>query len=79
MCFQGRSACIFAVNTLTIPFKVLEKVVFYKKGKRFNQQKFDITVRDLQEKYANKGYLRADITLSYKMQKFYLNVKRASM
>lgn len=42
--------------------KELEEVVFYRKGKRFNQQKFDITVRDLQEKYANKGYLRADIT-----------------
>lgn len=47
-------------NVYTTP--ELEKVVFYKKGKRFNQQKFDITVRDLQEKYANKGYLRADIT-----------------
>ncbi len=40
----------------------LEEVVFYKKGQKFNQQKFDITVRDLQEKYANKGYLRANIT-----------------
>lgn len=39
----------------------LEGMVFYKEGQKFNQQKFDTTVRDLQEKYANKGYLRADI------------------
>lgn len=39
----------------------LDKIIFYKKGKRFNQQKFDITVRDIQEAYADKGYLRADV------------------
>ncbi|MDR0734788.1 MAG: outer membrane protein assembly factor BamA [Elusimicrobiota bacterium] len=41
--------------------KQLKDTIFYKKGKKFNQQKFDITMRDLQEKYADKGYLRADI------------------
>jgi outer membrane protein insertion porin family len=41
--------------------KELRNIVFYKKSKKFNQQKFDITMRDLQEQYANKGYLRADI------------------
>ncbi|MDR1684038.1 MAG: outer membrane protein assembly factor BamA, partial [Elusimicrobiota bacterium] len=34
---------------------------FYKKGALYNQQKFDTTVRDIQERYANKGYLRAEI------------------
>ncbi|MDR0953228.1 MAG: outer membrane protein assembly factor BamA [Elusimicrobiota bacterium] len=41
--------------------KELQEIVFYKDGQKFNQQKFDTTVRDLQEKYANKGYLRAEI------------------
>jgi outer membrane protein insertion porin family len=41
--------------------KQLNNAIFYKKGKKFNQQKFDITMRDLQEKYADKGYLNADI------------------
>ncbi len=39
----------------------LQNLVFFKKGKKFNQQKFDVTVRDIQEAYANKGYLRAEV------------------
>lgn len=39
----------------------LNNSLFYVKGKLFNQQKFDASVRDIQEKYANKGYLRAEI------------------
>jgi len=42
--------------------KELQNIVFYRKGALFNQQKFDTTVRDIQEQYANKGFLRADIT-----------------
>lgn len=39
----------------------LANLVFFKKGQKFNQQKFDVTVRDIQEAYANKGYLRAEV------------------
>ncbi len=41
--------------------KELDKSIFYSKGKLYNQQKFDSTIRSLQEEYANKGYLRAEI------------------
>ena len=41
--------------------KELDKSTFYSKGKLFNQQKFDGTIRALQESYANKGYLRAEV------------------
>lgn len=50
----------FTGNTLFTE-KELDNMVFYKKGKRFNQQKFDATIRDIQENYANKGFLRAQI------------------
>ena len=41
--------------------KEIDKSIFYSKGKLYNQQQFDGTVRALQEQYANKGYLRAEI------------------
>ena len=50
----------FSGNTLFTE-EELDNMVFYKKGKRFNQQKFDATIRDMQENYANKGFLRAQI------------------
>ena len=50
----------FTGNTLFTK-EELDNLVFYKKGKRFNQQRFDATIRDVQESYANKGYLRAQI------------------
>lgn len=50
----------FSGNTVYTA-KELEDSVFFVKGKLFNQQKFDASVRDMQEKYANKGYLRAEI------------------
>jgi len=50
----------FSGNTV-YSSKDLENSIFYVKGKLFNQQKFDSSVRDIQEKYANKGYLRAEI------------------
>lgn len=40
----------------------LDKSIFYTKGKLFNQQKFDGTIRALQEAYADKGYLRAEVS-----------------
>ena len=54
----------FADYDTTVTFitqEELDNMVFYKKGKRFNQQKFDATIRDMQENYANKGFLRAQI------------------
>lgn len=53
-------ASTFSGNTVYTA-KDLEASIFYVKGKIFNQQKFDASVRDMQEKYANKGYLRAEI------------------
>ena len=50
----------FTGNTLFTQTE-LDNMVFYKEGKRFNQQKFDATIRDMQENYANKGFLRAQI------------------
>ena len=50
----------FEGNTV-LTEKELDKSIFYAKGKLYNQQKFDGTVRALQEEYANKGYLRAEI------------------
>lgn len=50
----------FSGNTV-LTEKELDKSIFYAKGKLYNQQKFDGTVRALQEEYANKGYLRAEI------------------
>lgn len=50
----------FAGNTIFTD-RQLDDVIFFRQGRRFNQQRFDITMRDLQEKYANKGFLRAEI------------------
>ncbi|MBO4707698.1 MAG: outer membrane protein assembly factor BamA [Elusimicrobiaceae bacterium] len=41
--------------------KEIDKSIYYMKGKLYNQQQFDGTVRALQEQYANKGYLRAEV------------------
>ena len=42
--------------------KEIDKSIYYSKGKLYNQQQFDGTIRALQEQYANKGYLRAEVT-----------------
>ena len=39
--------------------KDLAELVEYRRGKLFNQEKFDDTLRALQDKYADKGYLKA--------------------
>ncbi|WP_424245618.1 outer membrane protein insertion porin family [Elusimicrobium posterum] len=39
----------------------LEKQIFYREGKKYKQKSFDLTMRDLQAQYANKGYLNARI------------------
>ncbi len=62
--FEGTKAYFgdttFNGNTV-LTEKELDKSIFYSKGKLYNQQKFDGTIRALQEQYANKGYLRAEI------------------
>ena len=50
----------FTGNTLFTK-EELDNMLFYKQGKRFNQQQYDATIRDMQENYANKGFLRAQI------------------
>jgi len=39
--------------------KTLLELVEYRRGKLFNQEKFEDTIRALQDKYADKGYLKA--------------------
>ena len=64
----------FQGNTV-LTEKELDKSIFYSKGKLFNQQKFDGTVRALQEAYANNGYLRAEIVPEKDLQDNTLNIK----
>ena len=64
----------FQGNTV-LTEKELDKSIFYSKGKLFNQQKFDGTVRALQEAYANNGYLRAEIVPEKDLQDDTLNIK----
>jgi outer membrane protein insertion porin family len=48
----------FAGNTVYTS-KTLSELLEYRRGKLFNQEKFDDTIRTLQDKYADKGYLKA--------------------
>jgi len=40
----------------------LEKDLYYREGNLYKQKSFDYSMRDMQEGYANKGYLKAQIT-----------------
>jgi len=51
-------ATAFAGNTVYTS-KDLLALVEYRQGKLFNQEKFDDTIKALQDKYADKGYLKA--------------------
>ncbi len=54
----------------------LAKRLIYRPHKLYNQNDFSATVRDLQEQYANKGYLAAKITPERKIDdKGELNIK----
>ncbi len=48
----------FAGNTLYLSSQLMPAVE-YRRGKLFNKELFDDTIRNIQEKYANKGYLKA--------------------
>ncbi|MBU2573555.1 MAG: outer membrane protein assembly factor BamA [Elusimicrobia bacterium] len=51
-------ATSFSGNTVYMS-KDLGEAVEYKRGKLFSQEKLDDTIRGLQDKYADKGYLKA--------------------
>ena len=50
----------FSGNTVYLS-KDLSAAVEYREGKLFNQDRFDETLRAIQDKYADKGYLKAQI------------------
>lgn len=50
----------FEGNTVYTDAELLEALE-YRKGKIFSQSKFDDTIRAVQEKYADKGYLKATV------------------
>ena len=49
---------LFSGNTV-YPSKDLLELLEYRRGKLFNQEKFDDSIRAMQDKYADKGYLKA--------------------
>jgi outer membrane protein insertion porin family len=53
-------ATYFNGDTVYLPSELMPSVE-YRRGKLFSQEKFDDTVRSLQDKYADKGYLKAAI------------------
>jgi len=57
---QKFGATFFSGNTVYLPSE-LQPAVEYRRGKLFNQERFDDTIRAVQDKYADKGYLRAAI------------------
>lgn len=50
----------FSGNTVYLPSELLP-LAEYRRGKLFSQERFDDTIRAIQDKYADKGYLRASI------------------
>jgi outer membrane protein insertion porin family len=55
---QKFGATYFNGNTVYLPSE-LNPAVEYRRGKLYNQERFDETVRGIQDKYADKGYLKA--------------------
>jgi outer membrane protein insertion porin family len=53
-------ATFFNGNTVYLPSE-LTPGIEYRRGKIYNQEHFDETIRNLQDKYADKGYLKAAI------------------
>lgn len=51
----------FSGNTIYVSSE-LAKTLDYRKGKIFNQEKYETTIRNVQELYAEKGRLRARVT-----------------
>ncbi|OGS10673.1 MAG: outer membrane protein assembly factor BamA [Elusimicrobia bacterium RIFOXYA12_FULL_57_11] len=57
---QRFGATYFNGNTVYLPSEFTPDIV-YRRGKLYNQERFDDTLRALQDRYADKGYLRAAI------------------
>ncbi|HAH31613.1 MAG TPA: outer membrane protein assembly factor BamA [Elusimicrobia bacterium] len=57
---QSFGRTYFSGNTVYLS-KDLSTAVEYREGKLFNQERFDDTLRGIQDKYADKGYLKAQI------------------
>ena len=55
---QRFGVTLFAGNTVYSSKDLLE-LLEYRRGKLFNQEKLDDSIRTLQDKYADKGYLKA--------------------
>lgn len=60
---QRFGATFFSGNTVYLPSE-LEPAIDYRRGKYYNQESFETTIRGIQEKYADKGYLKASIVPS---------------
>ncbi|MCX5792101.1 MAG: outer membrane protein assembly factor BamA [Elusimicrobia bacterium] len=58
---QRFGATYFSGNTIYLPSEFTADIA-YRRGKLFNQERFDDTLRAIQDRYADKGYLRAAIT-----------------
>lgn len=58
---QKFGATFFTGNTVYLPSE-LEKTIDYGRGKPYNQESFETTIRAIQDKYADKGYLKAAVT-----------------
>ncbi len=58
---QRFGATFFSGNTVYMPSELLP-LLEYRRGKLYSQEKLDDTIRALQDKYADKGYLKAVIT-----------------
>jgi len=58
---QRFGATYFAGNTVYMPSDFTPAIA-YRRGKLYNQERFDDTLRAIQDRYADKGYLRATIT-----------------
>lgn len=57
---QRFGATFFSGNTVYLPSELLP-LLEYRRGKLYSQEKFDDTIRALQDKYADKGYLKASM------------------
>ena len=58
---QRFGATFFAGNTVYLPSDFTPDLA-YRRGKLYNQELFDLTLRGIQDRYADKGYLKAAIT-----------------
>ncbi|HNW44100.1 MAG TPA: outer membrane protein assembly factor BamA [Elusimicrobiales bacterium] len=57
---QRFGSTFFSGNTVYLPSEFAPDIT-YRRGKLYNQERFDDTLRALQDRYADKGYLRAAI------------------